>query len=91
MINPPDPLEVVYFGLRLKSLLHKECIICSSTTKVEMHHVKSLRGKPKGFTATMKVMNRKQIPVCRVCHDKIHNGLYDGLKLNDLFEKKVDQ
>jgi hypothetical protein len=103
LINPPDPLEVVYFGLRSKSLLHKECIICSSTTSVEMHHVKSLGGKPKarggfdpsgirpfgakGFTATMKAMNIKQIPVCRVCHDKIHNGLYDGLKLSNLKQK----
>jgi len=82
LVNPSDPLEVVYFGLRSKSILHKECVICSSTTIVEMHHV-----KPKGFTATMKAMNRKQIPVCRVCHDKIHNGLYDGLKLNDLKRK----
>jgi len=87
IVNPPDPLQVVYFGLRSKSLLHKECIICSSSTKVEMHHVKSLRGNPKGFTATMKAMNRKQIPVCKVCHDKIHKGLYDGLKLNDLKRK----
>ncbi len=117
LINPPDPLEVVYFGLRSKSILHKECVICSSTTSVEMHHVKSLplRGSPserisageggkpkarggfdpsgirpfgaKGFTATMKAMNRKQIPVCRVCHDKIHNGLYDGLKLSHLKQK----
>ena len=85
LVNPPNPLEVIYCGLRSKSLLHKECIICSSTTRVEMHHVKSLGGK--GFTATMKAMNRKQIPVCRVCHDKIHSGLYDGLKLNDLKRK----
>lgn len=75
LINPPDPLEVVYYGLRSRSILHKECVICSSTTRVKMHHVKSLGGKPKGFTATIKAMNRKQISVCRVCHDKIHSGL----------------
>jgi len=32
MINPPDPLETVYYGLRSRSILHKECLICSSTT-----------------------------------------------------------
>jgi len=55
-----------------------------------MHHVRSLKGKPKGFTATMKAMNRKQIPVCRICHNKIHYGLYDGLRINDL-KKKVNK
>ena len=87
LTNPPDPLEIVYYRLRSKSLLHKECLICSSTTRVEMHHIRSLRGKPKGFTNVMKAMNRKQVPVCKICHGKIHNGVYDGLSLKDLKKK----
>lgn len=43
MINPPDPLDSVLYKLRTRSLLHKECCICSSPDMVEMHHVKSLR------------------------------------------------
>lgn len=41
MINPPEPLDTVLYGLRSRSLLNKECSICSSSDMVEMHHVKS--------------------------------------------------
>jgi len=48
-----------------------------------MHHVKHIRkGEVKGFTQIMKQLNRKQIPVCRPCHMKIHSGKYDGIALN---------
>ena len=30
------------------------------------------------------LQNRKQVPVCRECHRKIHRGEYDGLRLADL-------
>lgn len=29
----------------------------------------------------MALRNRKQIPVCASCHNKIHNGEYDGRNL----------
>ena len=29
-------------------------------------------------------LNRKQIPLCLDCHNKIHHGKYDGLALKDL-------
>lgn len=32
----------------------------------------------------MSKLNRKQIPVCLDCHNKIHKGLYNGLSLKDL-------
>jgi hypothetical protein len=54
---------------------------------VEMHHVKHLRKggvKSTGFTALMSSLNRKQIPVCKPCHIKIHKGLYNDMKLKDL-------
>jgi nicotine oxidoreductase len=35
--------------------------------------------KLKGFAKQMSIINRKQIPVCRDCHMKIHEGTYDGL------------
>jgi hypothetical protein len=40
--------------------------------------------KNKGFTRLMGILNRKQIPVCKQCHQGIHSGKYDGLKLEDL-------
>lgn len=52
-----------------------------------MHHVKHIRKsntKLKGFHELMSKLNRKQIPVCLDCHNKIHKGLYNGLSLKDL-------
>jgi len=37
-----------------------------------------------GFSKIMAQINRKQIPVCIKCHQKIHVGKYDGLALKDL-------
>jgi predicted HNH restriction endonuclease len=55
--------------------------------EVEMHHIRALKEKVAGFMSVMRAMNRKQIPVCRACHLKIHNGTYDGLSLKDLQKK----
>jgi hypothetical protein len=84
LINPPDPLDIVYNSLRSKSKLGARCSVCQSDQGIEMHHVKSLKGKTAGFMDVMRAMNRKQIPVCRACHQKIHDGTYDGLSLKDL-------
>jgi hypothetical protein len=74
--------------LRTKSKLGWTCCICNANQHVAMHHVRHIRKmtdkQAKGFTSVMAALNRKQIPVCRVCHRKIHNGAYDGLKLTDL-------
>ncbi len=44
-----------------------------------------MEGKPVGgFAWLMRLQNRKQVPVCRECHRKIHRGEYDGLRLADL-------
>jgi hypothetical protein len=85
LINPAEPLDVVYYSMRSKSILDQNCSICNSDTGIEMHHVKALKSaKTSGFITVMINMNRKQIPVCKSCHVKIHNGTYDGLKLKDL-------
>lgn len=39
------------------------------------------------FKRVMELLNRKQIPVCVSCHNAIHAGRYDGLKLGDLAVK----
>ena len=62
-------------------MLEKICMICKSQDQIEMHHIRHLKGKPKGFSESMKAINRKQIPVCKECHDKIHYGSYDGINL----------
>jgi predicted HNH restriction endonuclease len=62
-----------------------DCLIFGEGDYVEMHHVKNIRkGEAKGFNKVMQSLNRKQIPVCRDCHMKIHRGEYDGISLSKL-------
>ena len=37
-----------------------------------------------GFNRILRMLNRKQIPVCEICHRQIHRGAYDSLKLSEL-------
>jgi len=56
-----------------------------------MHHVKHLRKegtKPTGFQIIMSQLNRKQVPVCKACHNNIHAGKYDGVSLKELQKAK---
>jgi len=74
--------------MRTRSKLGLPCCICNSVQQVEMHHVRHIRKtggkKPAGFNAILQALNRKQIPVCTTCHQKIHRGDYDGMSLSDL-------
>jgi hypothetical protein len=54
-----------------------------------MHHVRHIRKlshkrEATGFNRILRAINRKQVPVCKACHGKIHRGEYDHLKLSDL-------
>lgn len=85
--TPNIPLENNLFSplawtVRTTSILDLPCQLCGATENIEMHHVKHIRkGKISGFTKYMSALNRKQIPVCPTCHDKIHQGKYDGKSL----------
>jgi hypothetical protein len=74
--------------MRTRSKLGKPCCICNTSEQVEMHHVRHIRktggNKSVGFNTILRAMNRKQIPVCTMCHQKIHRGDYDGMRLSDL-------
>ena len=75
------------FSRRSKHTLDFRCLVCGADEKVVMHHVRHIRKmgqNVKGFTKIMASLNRKQLPVCHVCHMKIHNGTYDGKALNEL-------
>ena len=86
------PTDLIHLGinLRTRTKLEEKCVFCDSGDNVEMHHVKHIRkGKAKGFTQVLQAINRKQIPACRDCHNKIHQGKYDGFSLKDLANPKV--
>ncbi len=83
-------IDLVQWALRMRtrSKLGKACCVCSSPLQLEMHHVRHIRKlggkKPTGFTVILQTLNRKQIPVCKACHRKIHRGEYDEMRLADL-------
>ena len=86
-INIRDP----YIGfkvspLRTKLLSSNQCKICGSKDNLEMHHIKALKKdgliiEDRYMAALMQRMNRKQLCVCRTCHNNIHKGDYDGISL----------
>ena len=70
-----------------RSQLNHNCRICKSKDFTQMHHVKHVRKngyRYGGFHKEMALLNRKQIPLCIECHKKVHEGLYDGIKLANL-------
>jgi len=79
-------------GTRTRSKLGKPCCVCGKTseeTQIVMHHVRHIRKlshkrEAVGFNRILRMLNRKQIPVCEECHRRIHQGTYDGLKLSQL-------
>jgi nicotine oxidoreductase len=76
--------------MRTRSKLGKPCCICGeSAGQIVMHHVRHVRKlshkrEATGFNRILRMINRKQIPVCEICHGKIHRGKYDSFKLSDL-------
>ena len=60
------------------------CEVCGSDHKVEVHHIrkladlKSKRGKPiSAWKQYMVARQRKTLVLCRGCHRKLHDGVFD--------------
>jgi hypothetical protein len=93
-IAGPSPfvkIEEVWNNKFTKSNLFKQCVICGSDQKVEMHHVRKIRDlkKPKTLgkdflTRQMMAINRKQIPLCEEHHQKYHLNLLTEIEIRDL-------
>src|SRR6266566_3076569 len=86
--SPEVDLVRMNVRLRTRSKLGLPCVVCGNPNKVQMHHVRHIRKmddrEPKGFTRVMAALNRKQVPVCKACHERIHRGEYDSLSLKEL-------
>lgn len=44
-------------------------------------HIKTLNVKLNGFSEMMARLNRKQVPLCKPCHKRVHDGSYIGMSL----------
>jgi nicotine oxidoreductase len=87
-VSDIDRIQVA-IRMRTRSKLGRPCCICGEALgQIVMHHVRHIRKlsrkkEARGFNRILRMMNRKQIPVCETCHRKIHRGEYDGIKLTD--------
>lgn len=86
-----DSPPVIYANRIARSALFLPCLICDSNdSPCEMHHVKHVRKQGyryQGFHQQMALLNRKQVPLCKDCHKKVHAGHYHGPSLASLREK----
>lgn len=76
--------SLVYKHKRHVGNLTGPCIVCDSYDNIEVHHIRALKNiskKKDWLSMTMAKFTRKQVPVCKSCHIKIHKGIYDGKKL----------
>lgn len=95
--DPMKTLEQNWNSKFTKSNLHKACIVCGVTQGVEMHHVRQIRelrnpkGKQDFFTRQMEAINRKQIPLCRDHHNRLHRDTWtpgERQRLTEISKKK---
>lgn len=74
------PYSVFDYAIRSKKLLNAQCSICGTNSNVEMHHRRPLKASKTDNTlkGINRNLTRKQIPLCRECHLKVHAGFYNG-------------
>lgn len=78
-----DPLKILKWTVRTQNLMEGPCVGCSSTSNIEVHHVKKLSNTVKAKNSVHKIMSklgRKQVPLCTKCHKDIHSGIFDKNK-----------
>lgn len=77
-----DPIPAGYYSDTAAWIRVGICGLCGARGYTEMHHVKHIKRQGhryKGFDLVLQNINRKQVPLCRNCHRKVHNGQYDGI------------
>ena len=75
-----NPLKVLKWSVRTQHLMQGPCVCCGTTENIQIHHVKKLSRLDKSksrLSIIMATLSRKQVPVCRKCHEDIHSGRYD--------------
>jgi len=80
-INPTNAFTLMsqkWTNKVTKSRLGKACVICG-VSPIEMHHVRKIkdlmnRKHLDWFTTQMAAINRKQVPLCKEHHIRLHNN-----------------
>lgn len=76
-IDPDSPVTRLY-PISRASLDKLKCTACGSRYRVEMHHIrmmKDLNPKLSYYDRLQVKLGRKQMPLCKACHIKLHHGV----------------
>jgi hypothetical protein len=83
--------KINWVNFRTQANLGLPCLACGRPES-EMHHIRHVRKTnftdiaPEDSVLRMQYLrNRKQVPLCTYCHDKVHSGEYKGRRLIDKF------
>jgi hypothetical protein len=78
---PEKELEKSWYGRLTQSNIFKTCVVCGSSTNIQMHHLRkvlNIRTKTANSKATFDqwigATRRKQIPLCQYHHSLYHSG-----------------
>lgn len=76
----PSGFQTFKYSLRTQSAFNKPCKICGTKHNIKMHHRRPLKAyKTDNTLKGIQVnLSSKQIPLCVLCHQRVHNGIYDG-------------
>jgi Type II intron maturase/Reverse transcriptase (RNA-dependent DNA polymerase) len=80
---------------RTKFKLNTMCAICASTESLELHHINPIKkSKTKGkmfnrFDQMVGSLGRKQICLCRTCHEKVTHGQYNNISPKELIDIRI--
>lgn len=80
-VEPGEILDRRWNNKLSRSNLRRSCLVCGKYP-CEMHHVRRIKdlkekyseGKLDFWTMQMAAINRKQIPLCKDHHEKLHNN-----------------
>lgn len=95
LTNPIDFNIMHKINSRTQFKMTTQCTVCGAGPPLASHHIRHLKVKTvlgsgfRGFDKIVAALNRKQIPVCLPCHKNIHDGKYDSISLNDLYDARI--
>lgn len=81
--------KITWVSFRTSASLNMPCSYCGSDRNVHQHHIRHIRKRSfslipnsESYQRIMSLRNRKQIPLCEICHiSLVHGGKYNGPKL----------
>lgn len=87
--------NINWVNARTAANFHLPCARCGAFPS-EMHHIKHVRLRKFSTLDTndiagkmLALRNRKQVPLCKKCHESVHTGIYTGPRLDRLFDNRI--